>query len=154
MFRTKIISTPFITSEAEPVFGDIYGGMYDEDVSFTSTIRALVAPRKPKDERLEIYATLLYGFSKRDTEWLFDTERRTSARNKLSIIWFSTDSAPTTMDWIAKNLEYDGWKRLNKVTEFFKKSFNALCYINTEHKSTVVFIEKMNMKVVELNGEE
>ena len=133
------------------------GDSYCDDVSFVSTLRALVAPRINGDElSVRFYSTnysarilrsipaenAVMSFSQRD--WLLSR----------GIIYIHSFNALEQVDNYA-NLElfnttflkvYKDWVRLEKVTDFFRKRFKVLCFINPELKSVVLFVDKLNMR--------
>ena len=50
MFKTRILSTAFTSDAADVCFKNITGQSFSEDVSFLSTLRALLAPRMQADD--------------------------------------------------------------------------------------------------------
>lgn len=158
MFTDIISTSPLIGGvDVEAVFHQIVGDSYCDDVSFVSTLRALVAPRINGDElSVRFYSTnysarilrsipaenAVMSFSQRD--WLLSR----------GIIYIHSFNALEQVDNYA-NLElfnttflkvYKDWVRLEKVTDFFRKRFKVLCFINPELKSVVLFVDKLNMR--------
>lgn len=155
MFRTSITSTPFTSSTANGCFPNINGRPFSNDISFLATLRALVAPRIPADE--EIY--LFFGSSSYGAGVVKDN----SARDIMGAICGDYDLETTgrlfihnlrgVQDDIKANFKvidetfcavYPGYHRLDKVKEFYKKSFDVDCYINPEIKSTIVFVDNID----------
>ena len=54
MFRQTISNTVFSGDAAGALISNIYGDYYNGDVTFLSTLRALVFPRIPKDNGLRL----------------------------------------------------------------------------------------------------
>lgn len=52
MFRQTISNTVFSCDAAGALMSNIYGDYYNGDVTFLSTLRALVFPRMPKDMQI------------------------------------------------------------------------------------------------------
>lgn len=158
MFKTRISSTPFTTDAANNYFRhSITGNSYRDDYSFLATLRALVAPRIKEGESVH----LIFG----QTAYTGDAIRSVSVERAISAICgsYSTDisgqliihsfaadqqSNIENMKLIAENFTtyYHGFYRLDKVTAFYRKSFNVDCYINPETKTVYVFVDNLDMK--------
>lgn len=158
MFKTGITSTPLTTDAANSYFQNIVGQKYGGDNSFLATLRALVAPRIKEGERIE----LIFGRS----DYNSSTIRGVSANSVCTAICggyspcdvtgqivvhsFTSDreSNIANMEVLKENLSsiYDGYHMLEKVTEFYRKSFRVDCYINPELKNVMVFVDNLDNK--------
>ena len=54
MFKTAITTNDLVNDTANSFFRNIYGDPYNNDISFVSTLRALVAPRMSEDDQLSV----------------------------------------------------------------------------------------------------
>ena len=158
MFKNPITHTPFTTDAANDYFGSlIYGDSFQRDVSFLSTLRALVGGRLPEHEELWLRFSQsnysqqqLINMSKTDALYRIVSDT-TSHSGKLTIHNFcnmSEDSNKAWMDFIAKTFEseYDGWHRVEKITSFFRKGCDVICFINPDIKSTYIFVREMEIR--------
>lgn len=154
MFSKIITQTPMTSPPANEYFRNrITGELINGDVSFLSTLRALIDRRIPKDEPI----FLKYGRSSYQKSGLSDISERDAVKlicdeivtncNTLYIHNFSRmdggESNNAYMDIIEKKFEdvYTGWGRVEKVTAFYRKVFRAICFINPEQKTSVVFVD-------------
>lgn len=157
MFKQVIRNTQLTTDAANSFFQHINGDSFQYDVSFVSTLRALVAPRMKEGE----YVYLSFYQSNYSANQLSEYSARNAVRNvcdlddiedgRIIIHNFchtSQDSNYAWMELMKSTLEsvYPGWHRLEKVTDFFKKTFYALCFINPDKKSVVVFVDSMDIR--------
>lgn len=157
MFKQVIRNTQLTTDAANSFFQHIVGESFQYDVSFLSTLRALVAPRMKEGE----YVYLSFYQSNYSAHQLSEYSARNAVRNvcdlddiedgRIIIHNFchtSQDSNYAWMELMKSTLEgvYPGWHRLEKVTDFFKKTFYTLCFINPDKKSVVVFVDNMDIR--------
>lgn len=160
MFRTIIDETPFFGEYQNSVLSRISGESYNGDVSFISTLRALVYPRMPETETLS-FSYRSTGLTKRDI-----------SRNSSSVIMSHVTGSDTgrfapfqirvnnvcgnengsnaaVMDMVEGNFinfTNGRFTRIDKFTEFFKKMFRALCYVDPESKVTVIFVDSLDYR--------
>lgn len=158
MFKTSIASTPLATDAANAYFHNIYGDNFGNDVTFITTLRALVAPRIKEGER--IYLT--FGQTNYDTVALGSapTERVVAAicrsyelndaNGAIVIHSFTSSEENNLANFRAIETKftscYEGYHCLDKVKAFYHKSFNVDCYINPERKNVIVFVDNLDMK--------
>lgn len=158
MFRTIINNTPLYNDAANCYFQHIQGDGFSGDVSFLSTLRALVAPRMKEQDRMRLQFDSSYYGS--------DTIRDNSSVTVLSAICSDFPSSGSGHIYIhnftnpqqdnnyvclelVKSLfekHYSGWHMLEKVTDFFRKQFYVLCFINPELKSVAIFVDRMDIR--------
>lgn len=159
MFKQSINNTPFTTDMANSYFTNITGGTYGSDKSFLATFRALVAPRIPKEESINI----MFGRSNHSAATISQTPARVMVETICSgwypdsgVIYIHSISNATPENVMA-NFEllkakfteiYSGWHRQERFTDFYRKSFNTLCFSNPELKSTVIFVENLDNRRV------
>lgn len=150
MFRASINSSPFTTPMADGVFSNITGVAYTGnsggDISLLATLRALVAPRMSENERLDYnIADIHYS--------LFNPDRMLNLDFPGRITIYSLQTAShqqfepcvkAAKAWFDANR--DDWQILNKVTDFFRKSFEVYCFLNVEIKSVCIIVENLDVK--------
>lgn len=160
MFKSVINSTPLVSDAANSFFQNISGDYFQRDATFLSTLRALVAPRMSEEDSIYL------SFS--ETSYSATQVRENSVRAILDAICsysnalsgrtgqiqihnFTSQSQEDNyacLELMKSSFEQycDGWHRLNKVTDFFRKTFYVLCFINPEKKSVYLFADRMDMK--------
>lgn len=158
MFKSAITSTPLTSSAANNFFSKIQGGLWNNDCSLVSTLRALVYPRMKDDDSLYvIYSSSCYTASQLSSWSIRDALRKfLNAPEYMSSgcitvhNFYSSDSDDNSawMSLIESSFEekYEGWHRLEKMTEFYRRSFQTLCYINPELRSVYIFVENLDLK--------
>lgn len=158
MFKQVIRNTQLTTDAANSFFQHIFGESFQQDVSFVSTLRALVAPRMKEGESI----TLGFYQSNYSASYLGNYPAKTAAVRDICDLEYcdpgriiihnfyntSQDSNYAWMELMKSTLTsvYPDWHRLDKVTDFFKKTFYALCFINPEKKSVIVFVDNMDIR--------
>lgn len=160
MFKSVIASTPLVSESANAFFEKIRGDSFQGDVTFLSTLRALVAPRMSEEDTVELSFT--------SSDFSASTVRNHDAQTVLSAICrypnavegksgiiqihsfkssYPNDNT-ACFELVESSFEkhYSGWHRLGKVTDFFRKTFAVLCFINPEKKSAYLFTDGMDVK--------
>ncbi len=159
MFQEYITKeqTPFTSEVADTFFKNIDGSLLAASIgnecSFTATMRALIAPRMTEDETLVIIGdntgTNNPSYSNADKlsvmqdfvpGFLPNMEGRLYIYNVSN----SNNTANGKFDFIDHNFEelHEGWHRLVKITDFFRKTFRVMCFINPAIHSTILFVER------------
>lgn len=158
MFKSSIASTPLTTDAANSFFQNITGDRFGNDYSFLATLRALVAPRIKEGESIN----LIFGQSNYDSSTISSVpaERVTKAifngydldeRTGTIIVHSFTSSQENNLANFrlveGKFTDcYAGYYRLEKVRDFYRKSFNVDCYINPELKTVIVLVDNLDNK--------
>lgn len=158
MFKTVINSTPLVNEQANSFFENIYGDNFRGDVTFVSTLRALVAPRIKEDE----YVVLRFGQTNFTSAEVGRTPTTEMVR-KICDFFYNEDRGNIYIHNFNSNIQednfacielmkstftkvYSGWHRLEKVTDFYRKQFGVMCFINPEIKSVAIFAENMDIR--------
>lgn len=158
MFKRYIAKdmTPFTSDEADNLFKIEDFGMLGGERSLVATLRALITPRMSEDENLRITSedieTGSYEFSYYDDETIMNNIVgifTPNAREVLyikSLVYGNEEYRAKTFEYLEKNFEsrYEGWHRLTKITDFFRKSFRVMCFINPSIHSTILFVETLD----------
>lgn len=158
MFKTSITATPLTTDAANSFFQNITGDKFGSDNSFLATLRALVAPRIKDGESIH----LIFGSSNYDS----GTIGSAPADRVVSAIFggYSLDdrmgtviihSFSSTQENNMANFRlvegkfsscFPGYHRLEKVRDFYRKSFCVDCYINPELRNVIVLVDNLDNK--------
>lgn len=159
MFRNVVSSTALTRDAADNYFKDrIFGESYRGDNSFIATLRALVTPRMHENDILYLQLSassygkdMLDGLNAkrtiRDMFYYFDG----TCDNRIVIHEFKNRNNDANIAWMSFMKEnfckaFDGWSLLTKVTDFFHKSFQTVCFIHPENKSVMLFVESLDMR--------
>lgn len=159
MFKNCITSTPFTTGVANSCFQNISGSSYRGDVTFISTLRALIAPRIGENENVELTfgatdytGTTIQSVPPERTVAAICSNYSMDAPGQLVIHSFASDadSNLVNMQIVEDKFTsvYPEYHRLDKVKAFYRKSFNVDCYINPDKKSVIVFVDRLDIKKV------
>ena len=158
MFKTSIVSTPLTTDAANSYFSNITGNGFGNDNSFLATLRALVAPRIKEDERIYLQfgrsnymAGTIDGVPKdRVVNAICCEYSLRDECGQIIIHSFMADEAGNEANFSVIEEKftscYAGYYRLDKVKEFYRKSFRVECYINPEKKNAILFVDNLNNK--------
>ena len=144
MFRTIINNTPLVSNVADSYFLNINGDRWRNDVTFLTTLRALISPRMSREESI----TLRFRDLTTPTR-LTSPDAFTSDGDGQIDIWSFNGSTEDNMKCMSEikssfGKSNDGWYLLEKVSDFFRKSFCVLCFINPRTKSVCLFVDNMN----------
>ncbi len=161
MFDGIIRTTPFTEQMANIACSNIYGSSFNDDTTFVSTMRALLLPRIGMEEEVQ-FTRFEKQFSKSAIEsnpvdavmraFVSDAE---DLQNGIALYNFGRgvhrqddEDVTACMDFIEQNFEnYYPVKRIPKVTDYFKKNFRVLCYIDSEKKQCYVFTSTLDMRL-------
>jgi hypothetical protein len=158
MFKTAITTNALVNDTANNFFQNIYGDPYNNDISFISTLRALVAPRMSSDDQLSVrFQRTSYSASEVGERTTTSTVRAICeyfyADDVGSIYIHSFENPAQDSNYACLELmkstfckTYQGWHRLEKVTEFYKKQFLTMCFINPDKKSVAIFVDSLDMR--------
>lgn len=156
MFRLPIQGTAFTTDVADGYFSNICGCPYKTDVTFLSTLRALIAPRMSENESLN----LLFGsssYSKGIIEEYPPKQIFSSMLNSINLnipglvyihsLTAEQEGNTACLDVLKSNFTkiYKGWHRLTKVSDLFRNQFYVLCFVNPELKSVCLFVDNLGI---------
>lgn len=154
MFRDRITETPFTSRGADTYFREKVSGMkeFQSDVTFISTLRALLKDRIG-DSKLNLgMSTCTYGKSQVD-----GVEPRKLMRaiyrpedlmdNSLIIVNLAntSDGVDAIFKFICDKFTSinQNFTRINKATEFYQANFQVACFVNTDSKQSVVFVSNI-----------
>ena len=158
MFKTAITTNALVNDTANNFFRNIGGDPYNNDISFISTLRALVAPRMGADESLTVrFHRTSYSASDIGRASMSEIVRSVCEyffSDDVGSIYIHSfehtdDDSNVACIKLMENAfckTYRGWHRLEKVTEFYKKQFETLCFVHPERKSVAIFVNKLDMR--------
>lgn len=160
MFRTAISTTPLTNPTANSFFTNIFGDSFQGDTTFVATLRALVAPRLKENDAV----CLNYRATDYRAVHISQTSDRRMIENICSyideydltdgMIYIHSFNASDQADNYACfelvkssfNKVFSDWHRLDKVTEFFRKTFYSVCYIQPESKNVIIFVDNLDIR--------
>ena len=159
MFKNEISSSPLMNEPANTIMANISGDRFMGDCSFVATLRALLFNRIPKDERIN-FKISRSDYSSSDVE---STRKRDMVRNicnhnnqigqqgGFALHYFNNMTQKANQDSFAVVVEEfenvnPGYKKLEKITEFYRKAFPVACFLNEELKSIALFVEQMDYR--------
>jgi len=158
MFKTAVTTNALVNDTANNFFQNICGDPYNNDISFVSTLRALVAPRMSAEERLYVkFCRTSYSSSdvgrvsmseavKGICEYFYPEDNGSIYIHSFEHTDEDSNVACIKLMENAFCKTYRGWHRLEKVTEFYRKQFETLCFVNPERKSVAIFVNKLDMR--------
>lgn len=156
MFRPTISSTPLTLQMANTFFKNIGGEAFHNDVTFISTLRALVASRVNEGESVFVaFRNTSYPKSAIEgntDRYVVDAIYNSHDYGEGSIIIHSfTGSASDNLAAFrvierAFTSRNSGFERIVKVTEFFRKTFYSLCYVNPAERKVAIFVDNLNIR--------
>lgn len=159
MFKNEISSSPLMNEPANTIMANISGDRFMGDCSFVATLRALLFNRIPKEERIN-FKISRSDYSSSDVE---STRKRDMVRNicnhnnqigqqgGFALHYFNNMTQKANQDSFAVVVEEfenvnPGYKKLEKITEFYRKAFPVACFLNEELKSIALFVEQMDYR--------
>lgn len=157
MFKKSIAITPLTTDTANDYFQNIRGSKFGQDNSFLATLRALVAPRIKDGESI----TLGFTSSNYDAQTIGSVpgDRVVNAicpsvlnesDGNLIIHSFTSSQENNLANMRLIESKFtscnSGYFRLEKVKDFYRKSFAVDCYINAERRNVIVFVDNLDTK--------
>ena len=154
MFRNVIDMTSLTAPFAEEYFREkIFGDSVMRDKTFISTLRALATPRMKEDDRI-VFKYLSDTLSSRTFATGSDYDLKellcvNPEKDCFTVINFACGiqtSIEKAMKAVEGNMESKGWHRLSKVTDFYRKVFKVLCYINADCKSVAIYTDNMDIR--------
>lgn len=159
MFRDIITSTPFHADGAEDVFDRVSASAYNSDLSLSATIRALIFPRMGAEDTISL-SYQVYRYNEANSAGCSDNRIARNAcgvinvpPNSLVICSVQPYNRPQTggrdfFDAVQSgipSLEY-GYTRVSGVRDLFRKAFPIECFVDTEGRRTLVFVENLNLR--------
>ena len=159
MFKNEISSSPLMNEPANTIMSNIGGDRFMGDCSFVATLRALLFKRIPREERIQ-FKISRSDFSSADVERMNKrnlTKDVCSRNNQIgqqggfALHYFNNMTQQANKDCFAAVVAefentYPGYKKLDKITKFYRKAFPVACFLNTDLKSVVLFVEQMDYR--------
>lgn len=158
MFSEVVTSTPFTTEDAEYIFKDKIPLVYllGNDVSLTSTLRALIAPRMPAGRTLQVYSLEYSNGGHPELNDIIPSDMVYSedafCLASVSIPGFSADENEAALREIRSQFaaKYEDYEELEMVEGYFQNSFPMLCFVNRELRSTMLVLLRLNTRKLHL----
>jgi hypothetical protein len=159
MFKTPMGNNALYNDATNNFFNNITGASYRGDISFVSTLRALVFPRMAHGEHISVQ----FGRSTHSAEHIGTTESNRMVKticeympSENGSIYIHSFARTTQEDNFAClelikssfNKTYSGWKRLDKVTDFFRKQFYVVCFVHPEQHRVALFVDRLDLRIL------
>lgn len=158
MFRKVILGSPLVCREADEVFWNIKSVSWNNDVSFEATLRALLAPRIPKGESIYML-TEKSGYRAQAIKQAHKTVviralggRVVESMDDGGIYIHHFDNVnnednDASFAFVNENftVAYPEFTKLEKVTEFYKSVMDVLCFVDAQHKKTVIYVNRLTV---------
>ena len=163
MFRLSVSNTPFTSAAAERIFERIRAESFDGDQSFASTLRAVVFPRLPADETINLRFGSL-SFSDGDVS---SGSRRLLSRPfdgiandgipidgyiRVYSLTADAQSNEAYLNYLHEKFcqTYEGFVELENIYSFFQRAFKARCFVNPEHRTVLILVSQMDFRKLHL----
>ena len=156
MFPNSVFSTPFSTPAADGYFaGKIDGDIWNNDKTLVSTLRALLINRIGDNSlhvcmrSLSVNSGSYDGYSR---EYLGDLlhAKFENDDNSFTVGYFCSASAEGNEKMFRFAREHfadrGGWTSIDTISDFFKRSFDALCFVDTERRRTLFIVKGYDLK--------
>lgn len=159
MFKNEISSSPLMNEPANTLMANIRGDRFMGDCSFVATLRALLYNRVPKEDQIVFKISRsdftegdVASYGKREmVRKICNNNNQIGAQGGFALHYFSNIDQKhnqACFKVIAEEFEatHPGFKKLDKITEFYRKAFPVVCFLNEEVKSIALFIEQMDYR--------
>lgn len=161
MFRQSVNLTAFTTDGANSFFGDrLTGDTFGSDNTLVATLRALAYPRfaSEKDKifvrigsKICNNAELAKSPAQDELKRIMDPYNLNTVADQFTVFGFRGSSREHTaayMRLVESEFEtcFKGYERIEKITAFYKKSFDVICYVNKARRNTVIFVDGIDVR--------
>lgn len=155
MFDTGITQTALTTTIADNAFPNIGGYRFFNDSTFTASLRALLMSRVEKDSSINYMYSDYYVDSSSPAS--MSADRMTGYLDNAAqegVIYHlhfrgdkeSTRACVEKIDETYLSVFASEWRRVDTVTDFFRKRLKVVCFINPVLKATCLITEQLNYK--------
>lgn len=156
MFRQTITETSLTTREANDFFQHIKGCSFQGDISFISTVRALIAPRMKENEHLVVkfrrsnYSASIFNeySEERVINSILDPKCVEDGDIVIHDFYNSHEENLVFLNIMRSSFVqiHPDWHILEKVTDFYRKTFDVLCFINPQKRNVFICVDNMDMR--------
>ena len=154
MFNQVIETTPFCTPTTNRLYEDkIYGESYGYDVSFVSTLRALLYKRVG-DGKVYFFKEEYHQRGDLSLEY-YAIRIGNVYRNTVKVVSLTQYEDGFVDRWrgmIAEKLNefYDefSFTKMEKVTQFFRKAFGVDCYVDFNQRSVLLVVDSLDRRKI------
>ena len=161
MFKTQLSETALTTRDADAVFSRIKGEKIFGDSTFLSSLRGLLDPRMKEDDEV----TLVYhnnSYNKKTIEKHDIKEIMSSLVNNSFLNGSETgylrivdcvgalEDTEAIVEKLQREFEatYSGWVLIPRITEFFRKAFKAIAFVNPDAKCALVVTDRLTVQTM------
>ena len=148
MFNDIISNTSFASTTSsvpDAVFPSITGAGYNNDITFLSTLRALMAPRMPEGDTLNLtFDSANYsGIISHADGGVYFPDNEIRVTDVVNVTGDLEDAFSEMCGRLTSVVDQVGGIRVTKITDFFRKAMKVLCFIHPERKSVRVFVFRL-----------
>ena len=152
MFIEEIGNTSFNDNLSNMYFEKkIFGDKLSYDDSFLSSLRAFLSSRIGENDTVHLRTMAITNPSSADL--CFDkiyTQVGTPGSNEFFIVRNLNkeiiENISSDYEEYLNNRTYIGsYKKIQKITEFYKKNFDVVCFVNNEAKTTLMFTGRLDL---------
>lgn len=147
MFREIITGTSLSTPAANEYFDSrIYGDSFNGDVTFVSTLRAVLDTRMPEGDHV-CFRVRGYAFDGTNASNECDRALRNVVGDNMITVLNVDGNSEFGISALRERFTHSqGWKIIDVVTALFRKSFDVLCAVNPTSKSVIICAARLSMK--------
>lgn len=159
MIANVISNTPITGGITDSVFNRIGGDSFRGDVSFVATMRMLLHGIIGDNERFYFYPRRLpYSLRELQREDISDWFARYGTspddmEDGTFQFLYSDVTKPEEKDEFIKTVSskfidlYDDWEMMQSVTDLFYSNCGVVFFVNREHKTICMFMDRISMKM-------
>lgn len=161
MFRQSVTQTALTSDAANSFFGTRIGGdAFGSDVSMLATLRALLYPRfrEGSDDQVTLRiktttcnAEHLASRPAKDAMREIMSPYDLSASNQFIVHGFRGPGVEQTVAYMSLvdsefAKVFRGYKPIDKVAAYYRKSFGVRCFVNEAKRNTILFVDGLDMR--------
>lgn len=143
MFTTLIKQTEFSNPEINEIYSQIQAEPFRGDVTFESSLRALLYKRLSENDRVTLGRRKLSEVS----AGVMDSIIQNIEIGEIAILDCGYNTTLYEVSISLLNERYTQFKPVNKISAFYSKSFKVSCFINEERHSVVLVVERIDISI-------
>lgn len=158
MFNTPVSSTALNTQHADRVFQNLSVANYRGDVTLSAILRAIVAPKIPRD--LEFCGVVHCSYVQLPTSGS-DADRMknlcggydmTDPGIRFFMYGRSAEETASILDYIQANIGkvWPGYTEVEKIRHYFKDTMRIHSFVNAEKQAAAVFLDHTSLEAFHL----
>lgn len=148
MFPEVIRETSLYNDAANQALQYVESTTYGEDVSFASTLRALLKDRHKEGEVTSVMVGMAIrnAYDLASNSLVLLSNRSSDNHGRITIIDVQTPKEDPAWERIGEVFEGAGFEKNQKVTDLFIKAFRVDAYVREETRSVVIAVQDLSIK--------